>query len=86
MAGRRCLLREQISDGDLRSRGRQRGDAFVGAEGDRASVAPAEGCRAIRHGLAVDLDAPIRKIDYPVVRDTRPGIETALVLAVETEA
>ena len=43
-------------------------------------------CRAVRHGLAVDLNAPIREIDNPVVGDACPGIEAAPVLPVEAEA
>src|SRR3989442_8787171 len=59
------VLWQQIADDDGGRRGRERRDALVRPEGDRAAVTPAEGRGRVRHRLAVEL-APAWDADDPV--------------------
>src|SRR3989441_12320072 len=79
------VLWQQIADDDGGRRGRERRDALVRPEGDRAAVTPAEGRGRVRHRLAVDLDAPVWDGHDPGVGDAGPSVETPRLLTVEAQ-
>jgi hypothetical protein len=83
---KRDLLEEEIRDGDPLSWPSQRGDGSLGPEHGDRPVAPAERGRGVGLGIAVGLEDPLREIHDPVVGEPGPGVEAALVLAVQREA
>jgi hypothetical protein len=78
-----CL--QEAANPDVHGGQRQRRGGHRRSQPIQRPVAPAVGGEGIWTGVAVHLEDAIDEVENPVVGETGPGVEAALVTAVEGE-
>ena len=79
-------LRQQIGHGHRDIWPREWRDGGAWAKSLDVEVTPAELCRSIQRGRAIDLEHRLHEVHDPVISDAGTRVQAALVAAVEGQA